>query len=566
MVSSSRDTAIRGRRESYRGYIMRVAHTGRAAALLTTTALIALTGAAAATAAPPPDASVKLDHRADAAGAAVPSHFVGISVEWSLIEKYMNPQARPAFAKLLSNLGSGVLRIGGSSQDLVPFDAGVANSTSVITLEDLEWIRDTLAAVNAPGETPRWGVILGTALAPDSHRRPYNSPAHARAFVDGVHDVFTDRARKWVVSVALGNEPDLSYRGVLPDYLADLDKYLGADVTRPFAVDLPATSENILPWTTLANPLAAGRRWFGDWETILDAIAPATKAIPASLGTATSDHFYPGARVCTADAYRCLTPEILLSEERNANLAYEVYTHAAQAAQRGLAYRVAELGTAAGRGLHGVSDVAASATWALDSMFTVACPQPPDQPGANTNCATGGIGVNFHNAEVRAFFAPDEGNAYYNSILYDATPESGAPSAAPMYYAMLLFGRFAQGARDLHPVELDQVQPAAARVSAWQVEDEHRFDTLFLVNKSNSTVTLNVAVPDRSSRVDVDRMAPFDPTGAGRTLNAPQVRIDGHVVAEDGTWPGFEPQTIEPQSGAAEVVLGAGEAAVLSPR
>jgi hypothetical protein len=52
-----------------------------------------------------------------------------------------------------------------------------------------------------------------------------------------------------------------------------------------------------------------------------------------------------------------------------------------------------------------------------------------------------------------------------------------------------------------------------------------------------------------------------DPSGFGRTLDAPQVRIDGGVVAADGTWPGFGPQ-----SGRLEVVLGAGEAAVVRPR
>ena len=135
-----------------------------------------------------------------------------------------------------------------------------------------------------------------------------------------------------------------------------------------------------------------------------------------------------------------------------------------------------------------------------------------------------------------------------------------------MYYAMLLFSRFAQGARDLRPVQLDQVQPAGARVTAWEVEDEHRFDTTFLINKSSSAVTADVSVPDGSSRVDVSRMTPYDPTGTGRTLDAPQVRVDNRVVADDGTWPGFDPQALEPQSGRVEVVLSPGEAAVLSPR
>jgi len=107
----------------------------------------------------------------------------------------------------------------------------------------------------------------------------------------------------------------------------------------------------------------------------------------------------------------------------------------------GLGYRLEETNTAAGRGADGVSNVAASATYALDMMFTAACPQPPDAPGANAGCATGAIGVNLHNAEVRAFFSPEEGNAYYNAVNYDPAPAMGTPTAAPSYYALLLFSR-----------------------------------------------------------------------------------------------------------------------------
>ena len=34
-------------------------------------------------------------------------------------------------------------------------------------------------------------------------------------------------------------------------------------------------------------------------------------------------------------------------------------------------------------------------------------------------------------------------------------------------------------------------------------------------------------------------MTPYDPTGAGRTLDAPDMRIDGQAVAADGTFPGL---------------------------
>ena len=46
----------------------------------------------------------------------IPDHFVGVSVEWTLIDRYMGATRGPAFVNLLRNLGSGLLRIGGSSR------------------------------------------------------------------------------------------------------------------------------------------------------------------------------------------------------------------------------------------------------------------------------------------------------------------------------------------------------------------------------------------------------------------------------------------------------------------
>ena len=63
--------------------------------------------------------------------------------------------------------------------------------------------------------------------------------------------------------------------------------------------------------------------------------------------------------------------------------------------------------------------------------------------------------MNVHNAEVRAYFFPQEGNAYYNAIRYDPTPAAGTPTPAPSYYALLLFARLAQGTTGLRPVALD---------------------------------------------------------------------------------------------------------------
>jgi hypothetical protein len=500
--------------------------------------------------------------RAD--GGRIPNHFVGFSIEWSLVERYMGPAARPAFANLLRNLGTGELRIGGSSQDLMPFDPSAPNSERVITPEDLGAVRATLDAANAADggkPVPSWGTILGTALAPVEAQRPWVGPEHARAFVEqGVRPAFAGGAERTVAGIGLGNEPDISYGYDLAAYLADLSAYRNADVTGRLPIAAPSTSETIAPWQAIAAR-SVQTRFFWDWPAILDTIAPAISARRSAYGALSTDHFYPTARGCTTDEYRCATIERLLSAERLDNLAYDVYTHATMAREHGLDYRLQEVSSAAGRGVQGVSDVAAAATWAVAMMFEAACPQPPDAPGANAGCATGAVGVNLHNAEVNEFFAPQEGNAFYNAVDYDPSPAMGAPSAAPPYYALLLFSRFAQGGRGLRPAPLG---PASAPLRSWQLDAGPGGRRLFLANMGPNPLTL--ALPAREERYALDRMTPYDPTGAGRTLDAPQVRIDGRSVAADGTWPGFAPTRGRIAKGRMALTLGAGEVAVLTLR
>ncbi|MFD5123979.1 hypothetical protein [Streptomyces sp. NPDC058385] len=534
--------------------------TARAlACALALAAAAAAPGTAAQAAAPVPAA-------APAQGGRIPDHFVGLSIEWSLVERYMNPSARPAFVNLLRNLHTGILRIGGSSQDQMPFDATAVNTNRVITPEDLAYLRSTLDAAgkvtHASHGKPRWGTVLGTAMSPPTHARPWVGPDHARTFLtQGVEPAFPGKAAKDIAGIELGNEPDLSYGADLDRYLGDLATYAAPSVSGPFPVIAPNTSEDILPWTTLADPTAA-TRYFHDWPRILDTAAPFMSPRAGAFGAWASDHFYPLARTCANKPYRCAGTTSLLSDEHLASLDYEVYTHADEAAERGLGYRLEETGTAANRGAAGVSDVAASATYALSLMFHTACPRPPDRPEVNASCTTAANGVNFHNAEVRAFFHPEEGNAYYNAIDYDPTETMGAPRAAPLYYAMLLFARFAQGTWDLRPATVTTAKAQDRTPEAWQLttaSGEHR---LFVINKADHPVS--VTVPLKGAQAEISRMTPYDPDGAGRTLDAPQVRIDGRQVAADGTWPGFHPAVSPTTGNRTALTLAAGEAAVVT--
>jgi hypothetical protein len=380
-------------------------------------ALLVLPAAALAHPDPHPphrEAAAHLDAGARPAGGDVPPRFVGLSIEWTLVDRYMGPGARPAFVRLLNNLGTGVLRIGGGSQEESRFAARAADSERVVTRADLAAIRATLDA--APG----WRVVLGSGLR-----------GRTREFVrEQVVPAFAG-AQDEVAGIELGNEPDVALG-------YDARRYLRARAaaapTAPFPAVGPNTSEPVAAWRDI-RARRVETRFFWDWRRILGGSAYA------------ADHFYPLQRLCATVPYRCATVGRLLSDERMANLAYQVYAHARVAAQGGRAYRLEEINSAAGRGAHGVSDVAASAAWALDAMFTAACPQPPDAPGANADCHIGAVGVNFHDAEVNRFFESAEGDAYYNPIRYG----SGTPAAAPEYYALLLFARLAQGAARLRP-------------------------------------------------------------------------------------------------------------------
>jgi len=493
------------------------------------------------------------DRSAASSGPEIGEHFVGVSIEWTLTDRYMGPNSRPAFANLLRNLGSGVLRIGGSSQDQVRFDAAAADTDDRVTPHDLARVRETLNLA------PEWVTVLGTAMAPPTAGFPWRTADHAVAFVrDGVEPAFGDAAgRRYVAGIALGNEPDLTYSADLARYLSDFPAYAGASYVNQWPRVVPASSENIGTWQSFRDR-TINTRWFWDWPVILDTVASTVKDKQGALGPFATDHYYPMARTCASDPYRCPTIERLLSQERMDNFDYQVYLHATEAARRGLRYRMDETNTAAGRGAPGVSDVAASAAWTLDTMFHAACPQPPDQPGANADCHVGATGVNVHNSEVRAYFFPQEGNAYYNAIRYDPTPAAGAPTPGPSYYALLLFARLAQGTTDLRPVTLDATVP----VSAWEVRTTRSDRRLFLVNKGSTPVTVNVPAP--RSLIEMNRMTPYDPTGAGRTLDARDMRIDGRAVAPDGTFPGLEPTVTRSEGGPLPVTMGPGEAVVLT--
>ena len=384
----------------------------------------------------------------------------------------MGPNARPAFANLLRNLGTGVLRIGGSSQDVMPFDPTAENTNEVITPEDLADIRATLDAVNADGSgAPRWGVTLGAAMAPPTAGRPWRGPEHARAFVtQGVQPAFAG-ADEYVAAVSLGDEPDLSYRYDLQQYLSDFAAYSG--VTRPYPVVTPNTSEPIASWRSIGDR-SVETRFFWDWPAILDATAGPAKAQAGTFGPWAADHFYPLARTCATDPYRCPSIPALLSDERLDNFNYQVYTHAGEAARRGLAYRLSRNSTPppdAAPPASATSRPARSGRWTRCSTRRA--------PAAGRPVGQRGVRHGRHRGELpqrggAGVLPPRGGQRLLQRDRLRPVTGMGAPTPAPEYYALLLFSRFAQGATGLRPVPVTVNDTPGGQVKAWRVDGGRR--------------------------------------------------------------------------------------------
>ena len=117
------------------------------------------------------------------------------------------------------------------------------------------------------------------------------------------------------------------------------------------------------------------------------------------------------------------------------------------------------------------------------------------------------------------YFAPQEGNAYYNAIRYDPSPAMGSPTPGPSYYALLLFGRLAQGTTDLRPGRTGRGRSAPGRCGS-----RARSAALFLINKGAAPITVEIpamgatagAEPDDAVRPDGCRPHARRPRGAHR--------------------------------------------------
>jgi hypothetical protein len=359
-------------------------------------------------------------------GKEIPRDFVGLSLEVSesgqgLAALQRNqlggtsiPAEQPQYAlghpgapndsffQFMRNLGPGVLRLGGNSQDNSCWDPRQAPHPG--------WCQATLNAGDlklfstAAGSTG-WRLILGINLK-------QNSAAWAlREITQGVA---REIEPKQLLGLEIGNEPDLFSRDARPagyspqghvhDFLNYVNTFHKNPVARKYSLVGPAT--------------CCGWRNARDLGIFINGVGPKNLKL-------VTVHNYSE----TTCGGKIVTIAQLLAPAPMARFNREAVTWVAAAHQRGLPIALAETNSASCGGMPGVSNAFAATLWALDYMHSVA--------------RDGFRYINFHMS-----YRP--GGSSYDAVdTYGQQDTSHAwhyrNVAEPLYYAMYLFARNASG-------------------------------------------------------------------------------------------------------------------------
>jgi hypothetical protein len=446
------------------------ARGARPAAALAACALVLsplLPTRAAAQAAPGAAAALAaVSVRNDTLGAVIPRDFIGFSLEVSTAGQGIGafegaagaggaaqPAEQPVYAlghpgspnqgffRFMRNLGPGILRLGGNSQDNSCWNRAHAPRPEACQADlgpdDLRLFSD---ASGASG----WRLIVGLNLK-------QNAPAWALGEVtDGVARLIPAER---VFALEPGNEPDLfartpyrpgtySARDQVQDFLGYLRAFAADSVARRYAVVGPAT--------------CCGWRNAGDLALFVDGVGrDRLKWITVHNYSATTC----GGR--TVSIARLLSANLMDGFDR------EAVPLAAVARERGLPIAMAETNSASCGGMPGVSNAFASALWGLDYAFTLA--------------VDGFVNVDYHIS-----YRPGGGSSYNPVDTYGRPDADGRwhyrNVAEPLYYALYLFARHASGGHLLRTAV-----ETAANVRAYAVSEcADCAMSVFVLNKDTS--------------------------------------------------------------------------------
>jgi hypothetical protein len=428
-------------------------------------------------------------------GYTIPETFEGLSFETGLLVDspgFLN-EHNQVLIRLIKNLGAGVLRIGGNSSDIIKWTNGPRNANTPENSLTTTEIRH----LTAFDKTIGWPVIFGLNLG------EYDPSLAASEAV-----YVSKSLQNNLYALQSGNEPDVFSLGPRPhsynyfSYHDDWRAYFNT-VRKEFP-DAPFAGPDVTPFnSTWINKFTANE----------------SKNINLVDG-----HYY--------DTGPASMPSIHYSDilSENTKLADYLGTLHLTSSKYHLPFRVSECNSVFGGGKSGVSNVFASALWALDFMWEVA--------------EYKGQGVNFHGGGRRFFYSP-------------VGADDGAFIAKPEYYAMLAFKYGAVG-QTIVPVSISH---AEYNVSAHACVSADSTWSVTLINKElKSSFAFTIKLNKTASTVQVARLQAPDITSATGTTFA------GSLVNADGS---FYPNITEQYSITQKsfvVNVPAGSAAVVTIR
>ena len=399
--------------------------------------------------------------------------FQGLSFETDLLVRnpdFLNENSEVVI-QLIKNLGPGILRIGGNSSDLISWTGNVRTAKTPensLTTSDV----DRLAAFS---RASGWRVLFGLNLVDNNMAKALDEAAYvSNSLGNNLH------------SLQAGNEPDAYKFGLrvseydYTSYNSEWDKYYNA-------------IQNKLPQVPFTGPGAA---YNTDWIRFF--------AENRSQNVKLLDgHYYNDGPASSP----LITYHTIL--DKNIHLPHYLNFLNGLSNQYHLPYRITECNSIYGGGKHKVSDVFASALWALDMMWLVA--------------KNNGEGVNFHGGD----------GLFYSPI----STEKSTIAPRPVYYAMLAFKYGSKGGTMI-PAMLNADDKI--NCSAYACVNNDNTYSVTLINKDETKkVSFDVTLTKEASFVEI------------ALLKAPYVTSDdnisfaGATVKADGT---FQPGNIEKHS------------------
>jgi hypothetical protein len=383
-------------------------------------------------------------------GAAIPRSFLGLSIEWGLINRMIKPQfgrqkTMIRLLKLLSRYnGPPLLRIGGNSQDEAAYNLPAERNLPKFVHVNISNHTLRLLATVARATDCRYVIGLNLAV---------NRPALAVRLVRATRRIIGDR---YIAGYEIGNEPDFFHR------------FGGIWAHNSFALYIKRWTryyhaiEPVLPAANCIEGPAFGGSWLRQVPTFI--------RLEHRRLAIVSLHRYPlGATVTNPHSPVFCSIGNLLKNSAAESFAQLMMPSLAAARPYHLPVRYGEMNSAWNGGKLGVSNTMASALWGADTLFAIA--------------QVGGAGVNLHNSEGFDHFP-----GYYGPVYFQP---HGPIQVRPLFYAMLVFARATQEHARLVPVAYRTNQ----NVKLWAALAANGELRIVVINKSRRSARVQLKRP-----------------------------------------------------------------------